>query len=82
MCLYAVNRGHMRSDLLKVRLARGYAILMLIDGRRRRSGSPGLGSAIERRVIDRELCELEMLAGASGASPSTSDTNAWPLGAS
>jgi hypothetical protein len=43
----------------KLRLARSYAILTLIDLRRAQTGDQGLGSAIEKRVLDRELQDFE-----------------------
>jgi hypothetical protein len=46
-------------DTIKRRLEKGVALLELISRRRAESGDRFLGSAIERKIIDRELCELE-----------------------
>lgn len=43
----------------KSRLEYGVLILSLIDNRRAETGSPNLGSNIERQIILRELAELE-----------------------
>ncbi|MCS6953688.1 MAG: hypothetical protein RMK57_06085 [Bryobacterales bacterium] len=47
-----------RRQELKERLENGLRILEAID-RRRAAGYPGAGWAIERRIVDRELRELE-----------------------
>jgi hypothetical protein len=44
---------------IRERLERGFAILEMIQRRRIQEGSPKLGWAIERAVVDRELRELE-----------------------
>lgn len=44
---------------VKARLERGVEILESIERRRIRRGSPELGAAIERTIIQRELDELE-----------------------
>ena len=41
------------------RLSRAVSILAAIDSRRRMDGDPGVGSNIERTIIDYELRELE-----------------------
>jgi len=41
------------------RLSKAAFILATIDFRRRMEGDPGVGSSIERMIIDRELRELE-----------------------
>ena len=51
---------------LRKRLDAGVAILALIDERRRQSGLPHLGAAIERATVMRELDELALLAERSG----------------
>jgi hypothetical protein len=51
-------------DSLASRLAYCYTVLRLIDRRRAESGNVGIGAAIERRILDRELRELEHLAAA------------------
>jgi len=48
-------------------------MLKLIDLRRAQTGDQGIGSAIEKRVLDRELQDLEAEAGA--------DAPAQPTGA-
>ena len=48
---------------LKLRLARSYAILKLIDLRRAQTGDQGIGSAIEKLVLDQELQDLKVGAG-------------------
>ena len=51
-------------DSLDSRLAYCCSVLELIDRRRAATGDDGLGSAIEHRIIDRELRELERLSAA------------------
>ena len=51
-------------DSLGSRLAYCYAVLRLIDRRRAESGNEGIGAAVERRILDRELRELENLVAA------------------
>jgi hypothetical protein len=51
-------------DSLGSRLAYCYAVLRLIDRRRAESGNDGIGAAVERRILDRELRELENLVAA------------------
>lgn len=51
-------------DSLGSRLAYGYTVLRLIDHRRAERGDDGIGAAVERRILDRELQELEHLAAA------------------
>ena len=46
---------------LRMRLARGNAVLQLIDLRRAQTGDPTLGTSIEKQIVDRELVELEIL---------------------
>jgi hypothetical protein len=53
-------------DSLASRLAYCCTVLRLIDCRRAESGNDGIGAAIERRILDRELRELEHLAAAEG----------------
>ena len=45
--------------VIRERLERGFAILQMIQRRRIQEGSPKLGWAIERAIVDRELRELE-----------------------
>ena len=54
--------GRRMNEDLKTRLARGRAILELLDMLRHSTGDPNRGWAIEKRLIDRELRELEALA--------------------
>jgi hypothetical protein len=51
-------------DSLGSRLAYCYTVLRLIDRRRAECGNDGIGAAVERRILDRELRELEHLAAA------------------
>lgn len=48
----------MKRQELKERLESGFRILEAID-RRRAAGYPGAGWAIERRIVERELRDLE-----------------------
>ena len=45
--------------MLKARLERGMEVLESLRRRRIRRGSPSLGSAIERAIVQRELDELD-----------------------
>jgi len=56
------RQGATLEQVLKLRLARGYAILKLIDKRRAQLGNPGIGWAIEKQIVDRELRDLEAAA--------------------
>jgi hypothetical protein len=49
---------------LKMRMAQSCAMLELIDLRRARTGNEDLGAAIEKRILDRELADLERAAEA------------------
>ena len=51
-------------DSLGSRLSSCFVVLGLIDRRRAETGDDGIGSAIEQRILDRELRELEHLAAA------------------
>jgi len=44
-------------------LEAGAKVLEIIDRKRVETGNPGLGSAVERLIIDRCLAELEAPAG-------------------
>jgi hypothetical protein len=44
---------------LRARLESGFSLLQTIQSKRRLTGCPGLGWAIEQHIIDRELRELE-----------------------
>ncbi len=48
-----------REQTLRARLESGFSLLQTIELKRRLRGCPGLGWAIEQRIIDRELRELE-----------------------
>jgi hypothetical protein len=48
-----------REQTLRARLESGFSLLQTIQSKRRLTGCPGLGWAIEQRIIDRELRELE-----------------------
>ena len=50
----------MVSDQLKTRLVLREAVLQLLDRRRTESGDPTIGVAMERRILDLELADLEM----------------------
>lgn len=53
-------RGNVtRDQKLKARLESGSRLLQIIELKRRARGCPKLGWAIEQRIIDRELRELE-----------------------
>ncbi len=45
--------------VLRARLAAECGVLELIDRRRAETGDNRVGSAVERRILDRELRELE-----------------------
>ncbi|HUI79755.1 MAG TPA: hypothetical protein VLY24_17635 [Bryobacteraceae bacterium] len=49
----------MISDRLKTRLTTVEAILTMIDRRRAETGLSSLGSAMERRILDAEMADLE-----------------------
>jgi len=51
-------------NVLRARLAAECGVLELIDRRRAETGDDCVGSAVERRILDRELRELEDLSGA------------------
>ena len=61
-CLRESPKGATLEQDLKLRLARSYAILKLIDKRRAQLGDPGVGWAIEKQILDRELRDLETVA--------------------
>ncbi len=48
-----------REQTLRTRLESGFSLLQTIQSKRRLTGCPGLGWAIEQHIIDRELRELE-----------------------
>jgi hypothetical protein len=50
----------MVSDQLKTRLVLREAVLQLLDRRRAESGDPTIGVAMEKRILDLELADLEM----------------------
>lgn len=51
---------HKREQLtVTSRLLEEYRLLRLIERRRRREGKPHLGKAVEERIIQRNLDELE-----------------------
>jgi hypothetical protein len=54
-------------NIVQRRLTRSYAILQLIDLRRAQTGDRSLGSAIEKRIVERELKELQDQEAATGA---------------
>ena len=47
------------SDRLQTRLLRHEAVLVLIDRRREETGNSNLGWALERKVLDIEMADLE-----------------------
>jgi hypothetical protein len=49
----------MVSDRLRIRLVRREAVLVLIDRRRGETGNPNLGWALEKKLLDLELADLE-----------------------
>jgi hypothetical protein len=53
------QKGDALDQALKLRLARSYAVLELIDSRRAQTGNQGIGWAIETRILDHELQCLE-----------------------
>ena len=46
-------------NTLRIRLTFGFSLLQTIESKRRLTGCPGLGWAVEQHIIDRELRELE-----------------------
>ena len=50
-------------DSVAARLSQGCKLLALIDRRRAEAGDDHIGAAVERRILDRELRELEQLEG-------------------
>ncbi len=48
----------MTCEELKRRLESGFRTLVIIDRRRGATAAPGIGTAIEREVVNRELEEL------------------------
>ena len=50
----------MTSERLKSRLHTVKGILEMIDRRRMETGLPNLGSAMERRILDAEMSDLEL----------------------
>jgi hypothetical protein len=57
-----VAKGGTLDQALKLRLARSYAVLELVDLRRALTGNQGIGWAIEKRILDHELQDLEAVA--------------------
>jgi hypothetical protein len=49
----------MVSDRLLTRLTRNEAVLVLIDRRRKETGNPNLGWALEKKVLEIEIADLE-----------------------
>lgn len=49
----------MVSDRLRIRLVRREAVLVLIDRRRAETGNPNLAWALEKKLLDLELADLE-----------------------
>ena len=49
----------MVSERLRTRLVRREAVLALIDQRRSETGKPNLGWALEKKLLDLELADLE-----------------------
>jgi hypothetical protein len=49
----------MVSDRLLTRLTRHEAVLVLVDRRRKESGNPDLGWALEKKVLEIEMADLE-----------------------
>lgn len=49
----------MVSDRLLTRLTRHEAVLVLIDRRRNETGNPNLGWALEKKVLEIEMADLE-----------------------
>jgi hypothetical protein len=60
--LWEVAKGGTLDQALNLRLARSYALLKLIDLRRAQTGDPGIGWAIQKRILDQELQDLEAAA--------------------
>jgi len=46
-------------NALKLRLASSHAVLEVIDLKRAQTGNQNIGWAIEKRILDRELQDLE-----------------------
>jgi hypothetical protein len=73
-----VTKGCTVDQALKFRLACSCATLKLISLRRAKTGDQGIGWAVEKRILDRELQDLEAEAdadvpdGPTGAQPFTS----------
>jgi hypothetical protein len=53
------GNGAMVSDRLRTRLTRHEAVLVLIDRRRTETGNPNLGWALEKKVLEIEIADLE-----------------------
>jgi hypothetical protein len=49
----------MVSDRLRTRLTRHEAVLVLIDRRRKETGNANLGWALEKKVLEIEIADLE-----------------------
>jgi hypothetical protein len=49
----------MMSDRLRTRLTRHEAVLVLIERRRTETGNPNLGWALEKKVLEIEIADLE-----------------------
>jgi hypothetical protein len=49
----------MVSDRLRIRLVRREAVLVLIDRRRAETSNPNLASALEKKLLELELADLE-----------------------
>jgi len=47
------------SEHLRTRLECREAVLRLLDRRRSETGDPNIGSAVEKRILDLELSDLE-----------------------
>src|SRR5437879_7583084 len=57
--LVQTGNGAMVSHRLRTRLTRHEAVLVLIDRRRIETGDPNLGLALEKKVLDIEMADLE-----------------------
>ncbi len=68
----------MVSERLRKRLASVNAILDLLDLRRAQSGDGNLGSAMERRIVDAELADLERTMAAQENTERTAPQNPRP----
>jgi len=53
------ENGDMLSDRLRTRLTRHEAVLVLIDRRRKETGNSNLGWALEKKVLEIEMADLE-----------------------